>query len=576
MSAKDFSEKQIGTLFLAFGLSQFIFMTPAGYFLDYSNSKINWVVYSGAITSLLTVATALVALPGGENMGLMILLKVLQGGVSAIMPPGFNSITLGIVGATGFTHQVSRNRMMNHIGTALVVAIGSLVAYLLYPNIGVLFMVSPLAMIGVYYNLVRIKPNHVDPDASRALIIESPTMTEYEHFETESSMAGLEENLDEDTESSESFSDEDAYEPPNTAGNGNHALRSANHQQQNPAQSTATRNSNSGAAPMKPPSSGSGVSSHDSRPRSMWRYNTGPSFNLGWGAPIDDSKVESATTTKKTLPRARTPWAVLLDPTLVIFTLVMFTFHLANASVLPLVMQSLSLEDEQLGILLSGLCILIGQGFMSWFAKICGDYSPKWGRKGLTLVALSSLTFRCFFLTALMRQGGYVRTNTGATIIKSLILSTQVLDSVGAGIFGTMHILVTNDISCKTGRFSLMMGVTTGGMCLGATVSGFVGQSIAEDYGYAVAFASLGMLSLFPLSLYAFCMPETLPDYAKPESRKKRLMAVLKKLNEQRRKMNPFRRRRRKTQNQPATVQLIDDATIHEGLMMPSTDAEFV
>jgi hypothetical protein len=43
-------------------------------------------------------------------------------------------------------------------------------------------------MIGVYYDMVKIKPTHVDRDAARALIIEPPTMTEYEHLETQNSM----------------------------------------------------------------------------------------------------------------------------------------------------------------------------------------------------------------------------------------------------------------------------------------------------------------------------------------------------------------------------------------------------
>ena len=547
ISAKDFSEKQIGVLFLAFGLSQFVFMTPAGYFLDYAKDKINWVIFSGAVSSLLTVMSALIAHPGGDNMGLMVLLKVIQGGVSTIIPVGFNSVTLGIVGATGFTYQVSRNRMMNHIGTALIVAIGSVIAYFLYPNIGVLFSVSPIAMIGVYYNLIRIKPTHVDPDAARALIVESPTMTEYEHLETQSSMAVMNQNsedlIDDDTESSESLSSDDD-------------------------------NDDGPTRPVTSPSNNEHVA-ENGRPKNKWTYGPGPSFNLGWGARsesgVDKQKSKDI---DEPPPRARTPFSVLLNPTSLTFTLVMFSFHLANSSVLPLVMQTLAVEDEKSGILLSGMCILIGQGFMSYFAKIGGDYSPQWGRKGLTLIALSCLTFRCFFLTILIQQQEYVETVTGGTIFKGLILSTQLLDSITAGIMGTMYVLVTNDISCKTGRFSLMMGVTTGAMCLGATVSGFVGQNIAQDFGYEVAFACLGVLSLVPLGLYTFCMPETLPEYARPESRKKRIMAILKKLNEQRRKLNPFRRRRRHPTNRnnpTATVQLMDDDVRNQdGLMAPS------
>jgi MFS family permease len=484
ISAKDFSEKQMGVLFLVFGLSQFLCMAPAGYFLDYSNNKINWVIWASFATSALTVLTALTASPGGENMRLMILWKILQGGITAILPSGFNAITLGIVGSTGFTHQVSRNRMMNHIGTALVVAIGSLIAYVLYPNIGALFIVSPLATIGVYYNLVRIKPTHVDRDAARCLIIESPTMTGYEHLDGQGSVDEFQDMEDESDGSDNSrsspgdgdiFSDQKGesaslYVPPDAvdkilSSSGTSGPRSRH---ENPTGSSLrTDESRHGGEflliekkiqpePVHPENFARDWSNPSNA--HVRSYASGPSFNFGWGGGREELRSVEPPKPR----RARTPLAVLLDPTLVTFTLVVFFFHLANSSVLPLVMQSLALQDPQAGILLSGLCILIGQAFMSYFAKICGDYSPKWGRKGLIMVGLSSLTIRCFLLTVLLSAQERVETESQSNMVKALILSTQFLDSIGAGIFGTLHILVTNDISCRTGRFSLMLGVTTG------------------------------------------------------------------------------------------------------------------
>ena len=167
---------------------------------------------------------------------------------------------------------------------------------------------------------------------------------------------------------------------------------------------------------------------------------------------------------------------------------------------------------------------------MALFAKLCGDLSPTWGRKSLMLVGLVALTLRCAVLTLLvstsiaLEQGG---DGAGDYMIQVLILSTQFLDSIGMGFLGTLQILVTSDISGGTGRFSLLLGVTTAAMCLGGTVSGYLGQALAEDYGYPFAFASLGAISLIPVFTYAFFVPETLPDYAKPHppssKRRKRL-----------------------------------------------------
>jgi hypothetical protein len=94
-------------------------------------------------------------------------------------------------------------------------------------------------------------------------------------------------------------------------------------------------------------------------------------------------------------------------------------------------------------------------------------------------------------------------------------------------------------------------------MCLGATVSGYLGQALAQDYGYPFAFTALGLLSLIPFLLYVFFMPETLPEYERtqPKQKRRRLRELLRKLNEQRRRIlrsdkNPFARRRRRQQEE--------------------------
>lgn len=668
ISAKGFGEKQVGILFFCFGISQFFCMAPAGYFLDYSNNKIDWVLIAGVAASILTVITAITAEENGANMGLMMLLKILQGGITAILPPGFNGITLGIVGSTGFTHQVSRNRMMNHVGTALIVAFGSLLAYFLYPNIGSLFIVSPIAAIGMAYNLRRIKPTHVNRDAARGLIIESPTMNEYERYDEQQDEAAVavaalswQRMDDEDyadlsdstreqhqteilnqlsnlTTPSVSFNDganvssirvdnshnnmntvpaidaervispvlsatSSSYMPPDVF-NSSVAKQTSvlltspvhesfydgfqipmpvtentNNQNTPPyTNKNTTINYNASCQPQRKDSGAPCVSDGSSKETggSKKSCDSGPSFNMGYGAGCSPCKPQSEPSPNPNLAdfnlqgsvnqtwgknapynpgplrRARTPFAVLMDPTLMMFTAIIFFFNLANSSVLPLVMQSLALEDPQSGILLSGLCILIAQAVMSYFAKICGDYSPLWGRKNLMLVGLASLTIRCFLLSGLVySEEVFEEYDGGSHLLKALILSTQLLDAVGAGILGCLHILVTNDISGGTGRFSLMLGVTTAAMVLGGTVSGYIGQAIAQDYGYTFAFTALGVISLVPLFLYIFFMPETLPDYARPDQqtfkkRRKRLAALLKKISEHKQKFvataNPFSR----------------------------------
>jgi MFS family permease len=151
-------------------MSQFLFQTPAGYLYDYTEAKVLWLSIAAIATTLLTIFTAIFAQPYGANLSLMIFVKFLQGAVTSFIPPGLNSITQGIVGAAGMTSQVSTNEMMNHLGTAIIVLTGSVVGVILYPDLGFLFIVSPIACIGFLIFLNRIKLSDIDHAEARGLV----------------------------------------------------------------------------------------------------------------------------------------------------------------------------------------------------------------------------------------------------------------------------------------------------------------------------------------------------------------------------------------------------------------------
>lgn len=418
--SKMYSEKQAGILFVVFGLSQFIFQTPAGYIMDYTDWKVGWLAFASLTTTALTLLTATTAQEYGTNMAWMIAIKFVQGAVTALIPPGLNSITQGIVGADGMTRQVSDNEMRNHFGTAIIVLTGSLIAFFQYPDIGVLFVVSPIACAGVVFFLLKINPKDIDHDAARGL-----------------ASSDSEQNLKEKG-SDYSLTDKNGV----------------------------------AASPMG-----------------------NPSFNFEEGSQSHKDGASS-------------PIALLRDPTLLTFIIVVFLFHTSNGTVLPLVMQTLAIGEGGTGILLSGLCIIVAQIFMVGSAKICGDYSGIWGRKTLFLVGLFSVPVRCLILYVLTGIKN-AQEETSVTL-QVIILSTQVLDGVGAGVFGTMYILVTSDISAGTGRFSLTLGMTTAAMSIGGTVSGYLGQALAQDHGYQNAFMVIGLMACIPALGYLIFMPETL------------------------------------------------------------------
>jgi len=437
--SKGYTEKQVGILFFVFGMSQFLFQTPAGYLYDYTHQKVLWLSLAAIATTLLTVITAIFAQEEGGNLWLMVVIKFIQGAVTSFIPPGLNSITQGIVGSVGMTTAVSMNEMMNHLGTAIIVLTGSLTAFSLYPDIGFLFVVSPIACVGVIFFLNQINTKDIDHAAARGLTPEaSPGGKKKSEKELGSDYA--------------------------------------------------------------PPSSGMsvGTSKKDG-------LSNKPSFVLGMnGAQSHESRAGL---------QPETPLQVLRDPTLLVFLAIVFLFHTANGTVLPLVMQTLAIGNGRSGILMSGLCIIVAQIFMVMSAKICGKYSTIYGRKTLFLIGFFSVPVRCMLLYGMLVL--WEDSIQGNLLIQIVVLSTQILDGIGAGTFGTMYILVTSDISGGTGRFSLMLGMTTAAMSIGGTVSGYLGEALAQDMGYKETFFILAIMSALPALLYLFFMPETLPDNIK-------------------------------------------------------------
>lgn len=418
MVSKSYSEKQAGILFFVFGMSQFLFQTPAGYIMDYTDWKVGWLAIASITTTGLTILTAATAQEYGTNLGWMIFIKFVQGGVTALIPPGLNSITQGIVGSDGMTQQVSKNEMRNHFGTAIIVLTGSLAAFLMYPDIGMLFVVSPIACAGVVFFLLKIDPKDIDHDAARGL--------------------------------------ESGYE----------------------------------------------LTGKDGVPKNSVDKDGRNLSPMGQASFNFDTEDEGHT------DGASSPLTLLKDPTLLTFIIVVFLFHTSNGTVLPLVMQTLAIGEGRIGILMSGLCIIVAQIFMVVSAKICGDYSGIWGRKTLFLVGLFSVPVRCLILYIL--TGIKNAQEETSVFLQVIILSTQILDGVGAGVFGTMYILVTSDISAGTGRFSLTLGLTTAAMSIGGTASGYFGQALAQDHGYQNAFMILGFMACIPGVGYLIFMPETL------------------------------------------------------------------
>jgi MFS family permease len=89
------------------------------------------------------------------------------------------------------------------------------------------------------------------------------------------------------------------------------------------------------------------------------------------------------------------------------------------------------------------------------------------------------------------------------------LIGVQLLDAVGAGIFGALTPLVIADIMRDTGRHNLAQGAIATMVGIGASSSGLAAGLIVDHFGYGATFLSLGVAALVALIVFACGMPET-------------------------------------------------------------------
>jgi MFS family permease len=182
---------------------------------------------------------------------------------------------------------------------------------------------------------------------------------------------------------------------------------------------------------------------------------------------------------------------------LLIFAVATVLFHFANAAMLPLVGQKLALINRNLGTTLMSVCIIAAQIVMVPVAVIVGRKADAWGRKPIFTVALAVLTLRGALYP--ISDNPY------------WLLSVQLLDGVGAGIFGALFPLVVADLTHGTGHFNISQGAIATAAGTGAALSTGVAGFIVVHAGYDAAFLFLAAVAAIGLGLFTAMMPETAP-----------------------------------------------------------------
>jgi MFS family permease len=192
-------------------------------------------------------------------------------------------------------------------------------------------------------------------------------------------------------------------------------------------------------------------------------------------------------------------WAVLLGcRPLMIYGLCTVLFHLANAPLLPLVGQKLALSHKDLATAMMSACIIAAQLIMLPIAVAVGRTADRIGRKSILLIGFAVLPIRAV-LYPLSDQAWW-------------LVSVQLLDGIGAGIFGAITPLLIADLMRGTGRYNLAQGAIATLQGIGASSSGLLAGEIVDHLGYSPAFMVSAAIALVAFLVLAIALPESAED----------------------------------------------------------------
>ena len=180
---------------------------------------------------------------------------------------------------------------------------------------------------------------------------------------------------------------------------------------------------------------------------------------------------------------------------LLIFGCCALLFHLANAPLLPLVGQKLAATHKDVATAMMSACIIAAQLIMLPIALLVGRTADRLGRKPILLLGFAVLPVRAVLYT-FSDQTWW-------------LIGVQLLDGVGAGIFGAITPLVIADLMRATGRFNVAQGAIATMQGIGAASSGLIAGIIVDHAGYSAAFLTSAVLATVAFAVLVFLMPET-------------------------------------------------------------------
>jgi MFS family permease len=194
-------------------------------------------------------------------------------------------------------------------------------------------------------------------------------------------------------------------------------------------------------------------------------------------------------------PKAPLRWHQLLSHRpLVIIAAISALFHFANAPMLFMLGQKLALGHPGLETPLTSIAVIVGQLVTIPAAMLLAARGKEWGCKPFMIIAVIALPLRALLL-ADSDQAAW-------------LITAQVFDGLGVGIFDAVLPLALADVMRGSGRYNVGQGFV--GTVQGAfgSLSNVVAGGLIVHVGYDRTFLSLGALAIIPMLLVIFVMPQ--------------------------------------------------------------------
>jgi predicted MFS family arabinose efflux permease len=212
---------------------------------------------------------------------------------------------------------------------------------------------------------------------------------------------------------------------------------------------------------------------------------------------IDYGRARNAADTKK--PREVDRFAQLLhNRPLLIYAACAVLFRFADASMLPIVSESLGAGSGAFSSLFLSALIVVPQIIVAVLAPWVGEWAESWGRKPLLLIGFGVEPVRGV-LIMLVPNSPY-------------LVGIQLLDGVSGAIFAVLAVLIVTDLTAGSGRFNFARGVIGMLTGLAASLSTTATGYIAALLGHSAVFLAMAGIAAAATALVWLFLPESRPE----------------------------------------------------------------